>query len=189
MQMFQPDQETCPICKSTGNCHIHDYYGRKLIDFHHGESVKSDVCVMRVFCESCAHAHAILPDVVVPYSSCSLLFILNVLGTYFSGRLAIDEICFRFGISRSQLYKWLKLWRKQKSEWLGILEDLSTPDRSFFDKLFTLDVYSSFAQAFVRRFALSFLQSHKNPMPIRNGTAGYCQSVFAPDFSIWSPHA
>lgn len=185
MQMFQPEQETCPICKSTGNCHIHDYYGRNLIDFHLGKPVKSNLCVMRVFCESCSHAHAILPDVIVPYSSYSLPFILSVLGTYFSGLLTIDELCFRYGISRSQLYKWTRLWKKHKSEWMGVLQDLCTPDQEFFDRLCALDPYSSFSQAFVRRFAFSFLQSHKNPMPIRNGTAGYCQSVFAPDYSIW----
>ena len=62
MAKFQPEFETCPICGSTGNCHIHDYYGRSIIDFQNGKRQKSDLCVVRVFCDSCEHAHAILPD-------------------------------------------------------------------------------------------------------------------------------
>ena len=69
MPKFQPELETCPICGSTGNCHIHDYYGRSIIDFRDGKRQKSDLCVMRVFCDSCEHAHAILPDIIIPYSS------------------------------------------------------------------------------------------------------------------------
>ena len=71
MAKFQPHLETCPICGSAGNCHIHDYYGRSIIDFQAGKREKSDLCVMRVFCDSCEHAHAILPDVIIPYSSYS----------------------------------------------------------------------------------------------------------------------
>ena len=67
MAKFQPELETCPICGSTGNCHIHDYYGRSIIDFRDGKRQKSDLCVMRVFCDSCEHAHAILPDIIIPY--------------------------------------------------------------------------------------------------------------------------
>lgn len=48
MDKFQPHLETCPICGSTGNCHIHDYYGRSIIDFRAGKREKYDLCVMRV---------------------------------------------------------------------------------------------------------------------------------------------
>jgi hypothetical protein len=44
---------------------------------------------------------------------------------------------------------------------------------SFLKTLFSQPSYSDFASAFVRRFAKSFLQSHKNP-------ASYCQQVFGP---------
>ena len=59
MEHFKPERETCPICGSTGNCHIHHYYGRSIIDFKAGRQEKSDLCVLRVFCDSCKHAHAI----------------------------------------------------------------------------------------------------------------------------------
>ena len=59
MERFKPERETCPICSSTGNCHIHHYYGRSIIDFKAGRQEKSDLCVLRVFCDSCRHAHDI----------------------------------------------------------------------------------------------------------------------------------
>lgn len=85
MQHFQPHLETCPICGSTGNCHIHDYYGRSIVDLRSGKKSKEELCILRVFCESCGHAHAVLPDFIIPYSSYSLFFILYVLGQYFAG--------------------------------------------------------------------------------------------------------
>ncbi len=59
MEHFKPELETCHICGSTGNCHIHDYYGISIIDCKDGRQDKSDLCVLRVFCDSCQHAHAI----------------------------------------------------------------------------------------------------------------------------------
>ena len=44
---------------------------------------------------------------------------------------------------------------------------------SFLKALLTQTAYSDFASSFVRRFAKSFLQSHKNP-------ALYCQQDFGP---------
>ena len=90
MAKFQPHLETCPLCGSTGNCHIHDYYDRSLVDFRSGIRTRYSLCVMRIFCDSCEHANAILPDVMIPYSSFSLLFILRLLGQYFADRFTVE---------------------------------------------------------------------------------------------------
>lgn len=185
MANFQPCFETCPICGSTGNCHIHDYYGRSIIDFRAGKREKSGLCVMRVFCDSCGHAHAILPDVIIPYSSYSLLFILRLLGQYFTGRFTIEQLCERYQISIKQFYKWLALWKSHKQEWLGIVTDQEISDFSFLKHLALRDSASSFSMGFVLRFAYSFLQSHKNPVPTGLKNARYHQKVFAPDISIF----
>lgn len=183
MKRFKPERETCPICGCTGMCHVHDYYDRRLVDFRSGSVMVSHVCILRVICDSCHHAHAILPDVIVPYSAYSILFLLQVLAAFFYRQDAsVDSICDKYGISPSQLYKWLGLWKTHKSEWLGALKDLETSDLSFMEHLRSLESYSSFAQKFTRRFSFSFLQSHKNPMPIWNKTAGYCQRIFSPDY-------
>lgn len=185
MAKFQPRLETCPICGSTGNCHIHDYYGRSIIDFCNAKRQKSDLCVMRVFCDSCEHAHAILPDVIIPYSSHSLLFILRLPGQYFAGRFTIEQLCERYEISQNRFYKWLSLWRSHKQDWLGLLEDLSVSDLSFLRGVLVADRFPEFSMQFVLRFTYSFLQSHRNPVPAGLKNAQYHQLVFAPDISIF----
>ena len=107
MAKFQPHLETCPLCGSTGNCHIHDYYDRSLVDFRSGIRTRYSLCVMRVFCDSCEHAHAILPDVMIPYSSFSLLFILRLLGQYFSDRPCL--IWFVYDGITKQIWAYLSL--------------------------------------------------------------------------------
>ena len=185
MAKFQPHLETCPICGSTGNCHIHDYYGRSIIDFRSGVQKKSNLCVLRVFCDSCNHAHAILPDVIIPYSSYSLFFVLRILGEYFSDLYTIEQLCERYGISRNQLFKWVALFKAHKKEWLGILADAETSDLSFLKNLAAAGSYSSFSMEFIRRSSRSFLQSHRNPVPRSLKNAWYHQTVFSPDISIF----
>lgn len=185
MARFQPELETCPICGSTGNCHIHDYYGRSIIDFRHCHKQKENLCIMRIFCDSCEHAHAILPDVIIPYSSYSLFFILFVLGEYFAGLHTVEELCERFDISEKQFRKWLDLWKSHKAQWLGALDDFETDDKFFFRQLIQSDSYSDFSINFIRLTTRSFLQSHRNPVVASLKNAHYYQTVFALDISLF----
>ena len=86
---------------------------------------------------------------------------------------SIEGLCRRFSITLSQLHRFLELFLVQKEEWLGALSSMEVSSLSFLKTLFSQPSYSDFASAFVRRFAKSFLQSHKNP-------ASYCQQVFGP---------
>lgn len=185
MAQFQPELETCPICGSTGNCHIHAYYGRSIIDFRTGRKHKEQLCIMRVFCDSCAHAHAILPDVIVPYSSYSLFFILFILGEYFARLHTAEQLCERFDVSLKQFYKWLSLWRSHRKQWLGLLDASETDNAAFYRQLIRLDSYSVFSMDFIRLTAHSFLQSHRNPVLVRPKNARYRQTVFSPDISLF----
>lgn len=185
MEQFQPELETCPICGSTGNCHIHDYYGRSIIDFRNGKKQKDTLCIMRVFCDSCEHAHAILPDIIVPYSGYSLFFILFILGEYFARLHTIEQLCERFDVSEKQFYKWLNLWKSHKEQWLGMLDASETDNTSFFRQLILRGTYSAFSMEFIRLTAHSFLQSHRNPVLKGSKNAHYRQSVFAPDISVF----
>ena len=185
MALFRPELETCPICGSTGNCHIHDYYGRSIIDFRSGRQEKSDLCILRVFCESCNHAHAILPDIIIPYSGYSLFFVLRILGEYFAGFYTTEQLCERYGISRNQLFKWIALFKSHRQEWLGLLSDAETSGLPFLKTLAAADSYSSFSMEFIRRSSRSFLQSHRNPILVSPKNARYHQIVFVPDISIF----
>ena len=107
---------TCPVCGSCGNCHVHAYYDRSVIDFRNGRKVTDSLCVLRLICDSCHHTHALLPDILIPYASYSLMFILRVLGECFLGRSTMEHLCDRFSITPVQLHKWLKFWNKHKQQ-------------------------------------------------------------------------
>ena len=172
MASFRPELQTCPCCGAKGSCRIHAYYGRSLVDFVGGFPVRHELCILRLVC-SCGHTHAILPDFIIPYSGYGLFFILRLLAEYFAHLYSLEQLCERFSVTGNQFYHWLDLWKSQKEEWLGLLVSQETSGRSFIKSLLLMSSYSNFASAFVRRFAKSFLQSHKNP-------ALYCQQVFGP---------
>lgn len=181
MSLVRPELETCPVCGSSGNLHVHCYYKRYLIDFIGGKSVRHEATVLRCICDSCGSSHAILPDFIIPYCSYSLFFLLRVLGEYFMHLYTVEKLCERFSLSSRQLYKWLNLWEKHKSGWLGFLSSLETPDKGFLFSLSRSRHASGFTSGFFRTFGFSFLQSHANPK-----TAVSCQVVFAPDY-LFSP--
>ena len=172
MDDFRPELQTCPCCGAKGSCWIHAYYDRSLVDFMGGRSVRHSLCILRLIC-SCGHTHAILPDFIIPYSGYGLFFLLRVLAEYFLRLSTVERLCERFSVTLSQLRRWLLLFQVQKEEWLGVLSSMETSGLSFLKSLSTQTAYSDFASTFVRRFAKSFLQSHKNPAP-------YCQQVFGP---------
>jgi len=165
MGRFNPGREVCPVCGSGGNCHIHAYYGRNIVDFIQGRPTRMELTITRLVCDSCGHTHAVLPDPIIPYSCFGLFFLLRVLAEVFASVHTQEQICERFGITRNQLRKWRALWNRHKQEWLGILDAAETPDRVFLRMLVHgIDEYAVFARDFTGRTALSFLQSHKNPV-------------------------
>lgn len=165
MASFGPQKQTCPICGSSGNCRAHAYYGRKIIDFIHGAKVSSDITVLRVICSGCGHTHAILPDMIIPYLSYSLFFILRVLGEAFLHRSSLEQLLERFGITQNQFYHWLKLWKTHKREWLGLLQSADTKDLCFLMEITSKTEFSVFSRDFTDKCSISFLQSHRNPWP------------------------
>jgi len=82
----------------------HDIYTRYLIDYDDG-AVDHNVTIKRVLCNVCETTHAVLADVIVPYKSYCIVFILRVLKEYFHTR-AVTAICRKYGIASSTLYAW-----------------------------------------------------------------------------------
>ena len=163
MASFRPETEACPICGSSGNCHVHAYYGRRIIDFIHGKPVIQEITVLRLVCESCWHTHAVLPDMIIPYSGYGLFFILRVLAEAFLGRSSVEDLCERFCITRNQFYKWKQIFSQHKQEWLGMLEHSETSGLDFLLGIVRLPEYSLFSCSFTDKTAYSFLQTHRNP--------------------------
>ena len=155
MAGFRSELQTCPCCGVKGSCRIHAYYDRSLVDFIGGTQVRHSLCIMRLIC-TCGHTHAILPDFIMPYSGYGLFFILRVLAEYFLHLSSIEELCWRFSITLSQLHRFLELFLVQKEEWLGALSSMEVSSLSFLKTLVSQPSYSDFASAFVRRFTKSF---------------------------------
>lgn len=177
MLSYSWENETCPWCGSKGNCVSHGFYTRSMTDFVHGKTVYGEICVLRLSCTSCGHAHAILPDVIIPYAVYGLFFILRALAEYFLHLHTVEKLCARFGISVSMLYRWRGLFLSQKREWLGLLASTEATPSAFIKNICLLTQYSaSFACRFVLLSNRSFLQPHANP-------ADYRQEFFGPRHS------
>jgi len=150
--------EVCPVCRAKFLCSFHATYRRDMIVIDNGSIVCHEVTISRVICSSCGHTHALLPDVLIPYGSYSLFFILKVLRSYFLHSYTVQTLCSYYAISISTLYAWIHLFHKQKSLWLGALCDAETSSLSFLRLL--LDT-SSFPMAFFHAFHFSFLQQYR----------------------------
>ena len=121
MLSYSWEDETCPWCGSKGNCVSHGSYMRSMADLTYGKTVYGEICVLRLRCTSCGHTHAILPDVIIPYSVYGLFFILRVLAEYFLRLHTVEKLCSRFGVSVSMLYRFRDLFLSHKQQWLGML--------------------------------------------------------------------
>lgn len=162
MDSYRPERDSCPSCHSTGNLSSHAFYDRDLIDFLHGDPVITKIRVKRVKCSLCKHTHAILPDLIIPYQSYGLFFILHTLAEYFSGRYTVAVLCEHFGISVSTLYRWRSIFLDHKDLWLGVVSSVTSSPYDFILKLRQLDSFSSFSIGFFHLSGCSFLQLNRS---------------------------
>ena len=184
---FQIKTETCPCCKSTGECRIHGYYRRRLIDYYNGEIKSSRIRVLRVKCKTCGHTHAVLPDIIVPYAQYTIRFICRVLSEKLTTGSTIEAICEKFNISKRTLNRFLALYKGHKALWLGSLESKETPHAKFLTFIgSTYERFSDFMRAFSGKFVFSFMQGHANPVNTcqrpanpANSRQGYTKHMYA----------
>ena len=147
----------CPLCGSKHpTWSYHDSYQRYLISYENGRTITYTIDITRIICSSCEHAHAILPEIIIPHSSYSLTFVLSVLKAYFS-KMKVKEICEKYQISISLLYGWKQLFLQHKKLWLGILEDTYRNSLEFLSSKPNLNSSKDFFQFFLQ-IGNSFLQ-------------------------------
>ena len=148
----------CPFCGAKHpKWSYYASYSRFLISFEKGKIVTYTINITRLICSSCKHTHAILPEIIIPYGSYSLIFILNVLRDYYSHSMTILSICNKYEISVSTLYAWKKLFAIHKKLWLGFLEDISKSCCDFLSSIPSAST-SSELQTFFSNHGFSFLQ-------------------------------
>lgn len=158
IQAFSPSGAVCPHCGAIGCCDFYDSYTRWLISIENGRRSDLIVSVPRVLCASCGRTHAILPDVLIPYGSYTLRFILVILSEYLKRAVTVQEFCASWGIAVSTLYDWVHLFEKQASLWLGILKEVKHLNTLSLNEICTQD---SLPSSFHKRFGFSFFQSRR----------------------------
>lgn len=95
-------------CKSP-NMEYFLSYQRNYIYYHNNECVEKVCEIPVVYCNSCKHFHAILPNYcIVPYCQYSIFFILCVLYDKKYNNLIIEDIADKYNISISTIYRWEK---------------------------------------------------------------------------------
>lgn len=150
--------KSCPLCGAKHpKWSYHDSYDRYLISFEAGSSIIHNIKIPLIKCSSCDHTHAVLPEIIIPYGSYSLLFVLNVLRDYYLCSSTVRAICDKYQIATSTLYAWKKLFLVHKKLWLGFLEDAYQNSIEFLSSLPSISS-SADLDIFFRNHGLSFLQ-------------------------------
>ena len=149
----------CPNCGAKNpSWSYHDSYSRSLISYENKAVVIDTIDIPRIICSSCKHTHAILPEIIIPFNSHSLLFILSVLKDHFLTDATVTLLCEKYQISISALYRWKELLITHKRLWLGVIENIYKDMASFLSSIpnlnTSLDLFN-----FFRENNYSFLQS------------------------------
>lgn len=147
---------SCPACHARMSMGPFAPYRRYLVELENGQPVTHTVTVQRYRCGSSGHTHALLPSMLVPYSSYSLRFILGVLRAYFLRTDTVTGICGQAGIAVSTLYRWKRLFLTHKQLWFGVLEAACQGSLRFLGQL-----DGDILKNHYHTFHVSFLQSFR----------------------------
>lgn len=157
---FKPSKCPCPKCSAVGRFKEIQPYERDLVSSSDGIRTIQVILILRFLCESCGHSHALLPDVLVPFASYSLRFILFVLRAYLNRSSTVADFCDHWQIAVSTLYRWIHLFRDHYNAWCGILDRILWVSRSSVE---SVECHPAFPSAFFSRFGFSFLQHNTSP--------------------------
>lgn len=154
------ETSSCPSCGAPKETfHKDGHYERDFICYEAGTPVYHRITIYCVECSSCGHSHALEPSVIVPYSSFSLTFLMNIIYAKLTKRfLTVEQLCDHFGISVSTYYRIFKrfltdsILLKPLSELSDILEAWKNAQEKFhaFLSTFHADCGRSFLQLCVR---------------------------------------
>jgi len=174
----------CPKCGARHPDWVPFYdYGRRLVSYEEEKCVAPYVQVPRFQCSSCGGTHAIIPEIAIPYSSYSILFVLDVLRDRFIGKMKIHLLCEKYDISVRTFYRWKKLFEKNHRLWLGIITKLTASIGAFFSN-HPSGSTSDFLYRFWQRFGLSFFQHSLHGEKVHPDIRLHPPPAFSPAFYI-----
>jgi len=152
---MRPRYDRCLACGAVGCCEPHDDYTRDMITIEKGKRKEYKITVDRVICSSCETTHALLADVLIPYSSYSLRFVLYVLRAFFNRSCTVADLCERYGIAASTIYMWKSLFTEHANLWLSSLDRIH---KASIQALNDFENVHMLPSLFFKRYGFSFLQ-------------------------------
>lgn len=123
MSHLQFRELECPYCGEKGKFNRHGTYGRYIVEWIEGQKHCSSIRVIRFRCGSCSKTHTYLPPFLIPYTSYGMCFVLTVLIQYFKREITIDQICGKYDISESMLYRWVHAFENCYEKWIDLLKN------------------------------------------------------------------
>lgn len=148
-------EQVCPYCDSKGQMIFHDSYPRYMITLKANHIETEILRIPSVKCDSCGHTHAVLPEMLIPYSSYSIRFVLTVLKDYFLHAHTVEKICEMYQIAHSTFYAFRDLFFSHKKLILGALNDAQKKTSDFIE-----ETDGQLLFQFWKSFRLSFLQTY-----------------------------
>ena len=145
----------CPCCKASGQCEYISPYKRTMISAADDTQKVQYLLIKRAKCNSCGRTHAILPDILVPYGSYSIRFILIVLTKYLQRKTSVATFCDKWHIAASTLYSWIHLFIDHYSSFVSALDRISKVTE---EAIASVENHDTFMNAFFERFRFHFLQ-------------------------------
>ena len=167
---FKPSKCTCPKCGAIGRLKPIQPYKRDMISISEHKRIETVLSVPRFLCRSCGHTHALLPDILIPFGSYSLRFVLTVLLGYLTRSCTVDAFCDHWQIAVSTLYTWIHLFIDQFNAWCKVLDRILWLCH---DAICSITRTPAFPSAYFQRFGFSFLQGRQTspsgtpPLPDR----------------------
>jgi transposase-like protein len=153
----------CLNCGAIGKLSSHGDYKRNLVLYTNRKTGERRIKPLRFKCNSCKGTHALLPDILVPYSPYSLRFMLIVLIAYYERNTTVIKLCERFKIAVSTLYEWKKRMLGHKDLMLGMLKSLKESALVFLKGLLAHPDISSRLNNFFNQYGFSFMQTQSVP--------------------------
>lgn len=174
----------CPRCGSRHpEWEYFGFYKRGLISYEDGKVMYYIVTVLRYQCTSCEHTHALLPEIAVPYSSYSILFMLQVLKDRYANKLTIDAICKKYEISANTFYRLVKCYERDKTLWCNVGEEILTNSTGPIDA-HPSRATSGFIYTFWQNNGLSFLQQSLHGEIVHFDIRLHPPPAFSPETNI-----
>lgn len=136
----------CPSCHAPASSFYRNgSYQRHLVCYSKGCVCDRRITVRSCLCTSCRHSHALLPSLIIPYSSFSLGFLISLLYARATRKFpSVTSLCKHFDISESTYYRIKKRFTSDSKALMDAIRtllaalDLMTPT-TFIGTLASID--------------------------------------------------